>query len=292
MAPEDTRKVTEISPDSPVIQSISTSVVLIGAIVGGIAIIAIIGYTTVMNSYEAKLQDRKDNALLYDDPNEKNLFSNDLNELPPVNIGGNAQQGNKQQSQLQMANNQQVLGQQAARQQNMAQQQPPESVPEKKTSPSPTPTPKDTFINEKKTFSVSNKGWTKDQNKTTGENSITTFKSPDSTYTLTISEVTNFNNETKKKYETLEEYVNSNPGGRKPANGTEPITLSGKEGVKSKPFVLNSNGSSVKTTGAYLFSENSEFIYSLELDSTNLDINNSDSDAVFKDITTSFNLIK
>lgn len=290
MEPEDKQQVKVISTDSPVIQSISTSVVLVGAIVGGIALIAVIGYMTVKNSYDAKVQDRKENALLYNDPNEKNLFADDLNELPPVNVGANAQQ-QQQQSQLQVANQQQVLGQQAAQQRAAQQQQAPPKA-EKTNTPTPSPTPKDTFINEKKKFSVTNKGWNKENSTSAGSNTVTTYKSPDSVYTLTISEVANFNSETKKKYDSLDEYLNTNPGGRKPGNGTEAIKLSGKDGLKAKPFIMNNNGSSVKTIGAYVFSEDSEYIYSLELDSTSLDINNSDADTVFKDITSSFTFIK
>ncbi len=235
--------------------------------------------------------ERDQNELLYSDPNEKNIMGvND--SLPEVQVGA--------------ANNNQKKGltnPQAAAQQQMGQQPgqmmktpdgkmqkvPPKptkgSSPTPSASPSPTPVPENVAISPDDLFSVEHEKWKKAGTRTEGDTDIKTLESEDGKYKLHLGV-------TKKKFDSIDAYLESDPRGRKPKNGTESISLNGQDGKKAHSYELNTGGATYKTIAAYVFSKDKEKVYSIELDSTELDVNNKSNEDVFKKITDSFRYIE
>lgn len=284
------RKVIELHK-SPHAQSVSTSITVITIVVVVFSLIGFIAYYSFNSTLQSKMMDRDQNELLYTNPNDKDIMGvND--SLPEVQIGA-------------AKNNQQKGGAnpQAAAQQQMGQQSdqymktpdgkmqkvPPK--PTKKDSPSPTSKPSPTTVPENvaistdKLFSVEHEKWKSAGSRTEGDTEIKMLESSDGKYKLNIGV-------TKKKFDTIDAYLDSDPRGRKPKNGTESITLNGQDGKKALSFELNTGGTAYKTTAAYVFSKDKEAVYSIELDSTELDVNNKSNEDVFKKITDSFRYIE
>lgn len=279
-------------------ETVSTTLVVITVVVVVFGIIAATGYFAFNNTLQAKLQERKDNNLLYQDPGEQDILGLEAT-LPPIEIGkSKATQQNQQQ--LQMLQQQQLM--QQMQQQQMQQQKkttmqtaPAKDPASSSTDPKPTEKPTDTptptsvpdnvYVSTDGLFSVEHEKWNKTGTKTEGDTEIETLKSSDGMYLLHVGI-------TKKKYDTVQAYLDTDMRGRKPKNGTTDITLGGETAKKANTFTLDTNGSTYKSIAGYVLSKDKEKVYSIELDSTELDVNNKKNEEVFDKIKSSFKFIE
>lgn len=246
-------------------------------------IIAGISYFSFNSALQSSQQERKENELLYNDPNQVDILGLD-DSLPEVQVGIAGKQ-KQQQAPLQTSQQQQ---------QNEYIKMPDgkmQKVPPKPTNaiptrpPRPTKVPDGTYLSSDNGFSVKGENWKTNGTKTDGDAIIETLDSSDGKYKLRIGV-------TSKKFDSLDEYLDTNPRGRKPLNGTESITLDGETGKKTNTFEATIEGTTYKSIGAYVFSKDKDKVYSIELDSTELDINNKDNVTVFEEITKSFSFLE
>lgn len=280
--PQKNGKVIEVHK-SPYAVTVNTTLVVITIVVLVFSVIGAIAYYSFDSTLQARMQERKENELLYDDPNEKNILGLD-DSLPELEFGKKAAAANTQQQQQQALKRPQA---QTIDTPNGKQQIPPRptSAPLKKetpdVTPSPSKTPDNIYVSKDGLFSIEHDKWSSAGSKTEGDTELETLESSDGKYKLYLGI-------TKKKYDSIDAYLDTDPRGRKPKNNTEAITLGGESGKKALTFTGNFNGSEYKTIAAYVFSKDKESVYSLELDTTEMDINNKSNEEVFKKITDSF----
>lgn len=265
--------------------AISVVVVLAG-LIGGIA------YVSFSGTLNSKLAERKENELLYQEAGQTDILGLD-NKLPEIQIGKNPNAGASKQLALAQQQAVQRMGQGNPEMQMKIDPPPPSTKqatkgPEKTStpspSPSPTPVPDNMYVSKDGTFSLEHDKWARSGSKTEGNTEMEILKSSDGKYTLTIGI-------TKKKFSTVQEYLDTDPRGRKPKNGTTTITLGGESGLKANTFELVSDGATYKTIAGYVLSKDKESVISIELDSTDLDVNNKDNETVFDKIKSSFKFI-
>lgn len=265
----------------PQTKAISTTLVVITAIVIVFSIVAAIAYYSFNSTLQAKMQDREQNELLYNDPNQKDILGLE-DTLPEVQIGS-ARAKQQQQSALQRPQNQMIQTPDGRKQVIPPKPRSTNAVPSEK--PSPTEVPENVLISKDEKFSIEHEKWTKGASTSEGDTEIDILESPDGTYKLYVGVV-------KKKFGTVDEYLDSDPRGRKPKNGRDSITLGGETGKKANTYTYDNAGTSYKTTAAYVLSKDKEALYFLELDSTSLDANDKSNEDVFKKITDSFKYIE
>ncbi|MFW5703711.1 MAG: hypothetical protein ACOCXQ_02660 [Patescibacteria group bacterium] len=263
----------------PIIQSVSQYIGIIAIFIIVVVVIVFIAFFSYESTYETKVQDRRENALLYDDAAQQNILG--AKDMPEVEIGKprNAQ---GQQMTKEQAMQQQMLQQQAMQQQQMRQQAPgsppAESIPrEKEPSPTPEPTelPENLFVNNSKTLSFEvPRRWTKTESGA---------QSNDSEYVVRVRE--------EVTEDDLESYVENNPFGRSPGSGWEDTTVSGEDAIMTKPYRYDPGGQPVRTQAIYTYAKDEERILILEVDTTNLDVNDDKLEKYFKEIKDSVKLL-
>lgn len=256
--------------EHPVVQYISTYIGIISIVVIVATIIGFIAYFSYESTLNAKIKERRDNALIYDDPAQESILG--AQDLPEIEIGKQRQSGlSQQQQQQQMMMQQQQAMQQQEMLQQQSQTQQAEQEPTKK--PSPTDVPENTFVNKEGTVSFTHpSGWTKNI-------AGTSVGSTDGEYTARMLE--------EESSSTLEEYAKSKPHGRPGTNGGEKTTVAGNDAYRTSPYIFDPGGAPVKAQELYLKSKDGKKIITIQLDAKNLDINNSDAKAVFDSLVSS-----
>lgn len=300
---------------NPIIQSLNSAIPVVVIVLLVVGIVSLISYLAFRHTYEAKIQERRDNALLYEEEGHIQRDVLGAQTLPEVTFDKPLQRGGQQQQQLtkqqqqQLLQQQQMAAQQKAMQQQMAAQQrapqgnplmnngkpsgetvPPNKDPEPTEKPEPTEVPENTFINGSETFKLEHDNYTEIM-RNEGDSSEYRLTSGDDIYTLIIREVPKAKTE-GGEWASIDEYLESDPNGRRPQGETEEITVGGQDAVLSGPFTLNIEGSSYKHQAVYLFSEDDKTIIAVELNSTELDVNNKDAEDEFKSIRESFSFME
>lgn len=263
----------------PQANTVSTTILVITITVLVFAAIAGVAYYSFNSTLQAKVQERRENELLYSDASDQNILGAETSKLPQVQLGktnrtpgaGTQQQAQSQQM-VQMPNGQQ-------------QKVPPYPTDKPATSPTPTKVPDNVFVSKDDLFSMEHDKWSRGGKRTEGDTYLETLTSIDGKYKLHIG-ITN------KKYDSIQAYLDTNPRGRKPTNGTSDITLGGETGKKTTSFIGDFEGSTYKTIGGYVFSKDKQAIYSIELDTTELDVNNNSNEDIFNKIKDSFKFIE
>lgn len=275
--PVDTKNVSSSAPseqnmtEHPVVQYVSTYIGIISIVVIVATIIGFIAYLSYESTLNAKIKERRDNALIYDDPAQDSILG--AQDLPEIEIGKQRQSAQSQQQQQMMMQQQQAMQQQQMMQQQNQMQ---ETEPEPSKNPSPTKIPENTFINTDGTVAFTHpSGWTKNI-------AGTSVGSTDGEYTARILE--------EESSTTPEEYAKTKPHGRTSANGGEKTTVGGNEAYRTNPYIFDPGGAPVKAQELYLKSKDGKKIVTIQLDAKNLDINNSDAKNVFDSIVSSVTL--
>ncbi|MCX7996941.1 MAG: hypothetical protein N2691_04300 [Patescibacteria group bacterium] len=275
-------------------EAVSQTLVVISVVVLLFGIIGGIAYFSFTRTLEEKLAEREENDLLYQEPGETNILGF-KDTLPEIEIGKTANSASAQQQGLGLA--QQQAMQKLAAQGNAASAKatvatkPSKADPTAKNtdtptpSPSPTDVPDNVYVSKDESFSLEHENWTKSETRTEGDTEIETLKSPDGKYSLHIGV-------TSKKYSTVQEYLDTDPRGRKPQNGTTDITIGGESGKKANTFELTTNGTTVRTIAGYVLSKDKEKVISIELDTTELDVNNNKNEDIFDKIKSSFKFLE
>jgi hypothetical protein len=282
--PQPTENVKHLE-NTPAVQNASSTLLVIGLVIGIFGAIAMVSYFFFAKTYSAKMEERKENALLYDDPSQKNILGAQITDLPELEMGGNKAL-NKQPTMTQ----QQLMQQQLMRQQQQAaggmqQQKAPQNMPENKPpTPTQTPIPENTYVNDELHFKLEYQGWDKQTQTTDGDLKIDSYKKSDGSLILYIVTTT-------KKFDTIQAFIDTSPRGRKPAT-TANFGIGGKEGQKSEPFDVSENGTAYKAIAAYVEPKDDQGMISIELDSTSLDVNDHTAADAFEKITDSFAFIE
>lgn len=282
--PQPTGNVKHLE-NTPAVQNASSILLVIGLVIGIFGAIAMISYFFFMKTYSAKMEERKENALLYDDPSQKNILGAQITDLPDLKMGANSalnKQPTMTQQQLMQA---QLMRQQQAAGMQQQQQRAPQSMPENKPpTPTQTPIPENTYVNDELHFKLEYQGWNKQNQTTDGDLKIDSYKKSDGSLILYIVTTT-------KKFDSIQAFIDSSPRGRKPST-TANFGIGGKEGQKSEPFDVNENGTAYKAIAAFVEPKDDTGMISVELDSTSLDVNDHSADDAFKKITDSFTFIE
>ncbi len=248
--------------EHPVVQYVSTYIGIISIVVIVATIIGFIAYLSYESTLNAKIKERRDNALIYDDPAQDSILG--AQDLPEIQIGKQRQSAQSQQQQ------QALQQQQMMQQQNQMQ----ETEPEPSKKPSPTKIPENTFVNTDGTVAFTHpSGWTKNSS---------SVSSADGEYSARIL--------SEDSSSSLEDYAKSKPHGRTGANGGEKTTAGGNEACRTNPYIFDPGGAPVKAQELYLKSKDGKKIVTIQLDAKNLDINNSDAKNVFDSIVSSVTL--
>jgi type II secretory pathway pseudopilin PulG len=254
--------------EHPVVQYVSNYIGIISIVVIVATIIGFIAYLSYESTLNAKMKERRDNALIYDDTAQKSILG--AKDLPEIEIGKQRQSAQSQQQQMMM--------QQQAQQQQMIQQQTQtqQTEPEPSKKPSPTQVPENTFVNSDGTVSFTHpSGWTKNI-------AGTSVGSTDGEYTARVL--------SEDSSSTLEDYAKSKPHGRPGSNGGEKTTAGGNDAYRTNAYIFDPGGAPVKAQELYLKSKDGKKIITIQLDAKNLDINNSDAKTVFDSIVSSITL--
>jgi hypothetical protein len=255
-------------------ESLSSTIGIVAVVGVVFAAIAGIGYFSYQASIQREMKEQKDTAMLYDDPSERNILGDYSAEptLPPLNFNGNGAAGQqRQQQQAAQAQNpmMQMMQQQAAQKQAQSGQQamqPPPKAPQATKAPTATPVPDNVFVNYPGSLSFSHDNWEKRPGTKAGDDTTYVLLSPDDTYTLTVTE-------TDKSFASVQEYLDTNPRNRKPSAPAKSVTVDGQTALKTEPFEVQARGTTVRTIGLYVVAKGGKSVFSVELDSTKLDVN-------------------
>lgn len=272
--------------NTPAAQNASNTLLVIGLIIGVFGLLAMLSYFFFIKTYSAKMEDRSQNAMIYeDDPSQKNILSAQITDLPKLEMGGNSALNKKPTMTQQQLMQAQMMQQQQAmsRQQQSAPQSNPANPENKPPTPTQTPIPENTYINDDLHFKLEYQGWNKQSQTTQGDLKIDSYKKNDGSYILYIVTTT-------KSFSSIQEFIDTSPHGRKPEKITD-FGIGGQGGQKSEPFDVNENGNTYKAVAAYVKPKEGDGMISVELDSSSLDVNDHSADDVFKKITDSFTFI-
>lgn len=266
--------------NSAIAQNASNTLMVIGLVIGIFGLIAISSYFFFVKTYSSAMENRQENAMLYDDPSQKNILGAQITDLPELQIGGNKNL-NKQPPMTQ----QQLMQAQMMQQQQAMQQKAPQNKPDvKPPTPTNTPVPANTYVNDTLHFTLNNQGWTKQAQTKDGEITVDSYKNDSGSLILYITTTT-------KSYDTVKAYLDTTPRGRKPES-TSDFSLGGEGGLKSTPYSVSANGTTYMSIGAYVKPRVDTGMIGVELDSTSLDVNDHSAEDTFKKITDSFTFIE
>jgi hypothetical protein len=266
--------------NSAIAQNASNTLMVIGLVIGIFGLIAISSYFFFVKTYSSAMENRQENAMLYDDPSQKNILGAQITDLPELQIGGNKNL-NKQPPMTQ----QQLMQAQMMQQQQAMQQKAPQNKPDvKPPTPTNTPVPANTYVNDTLHFTLNNQGWTKQAQTKDGEITVDSYKNDSGSLILYITTTT-------KSYDTVKAYLDTTPRGRKPES-TSDFSLGGEGGQKSTPYTVSTNGTTYMSIGAYVKPRVDTGMIGVELDSTSLDVNDHTAEDTFKKITDSFTFIE
>jgi hypothetical protein len=271
---------TDLS-ENPIIKQMSYTVTVISIITVVVAAVGFIGYFSFQSTYSGKLQDRRENSMLYDDPAQKNLpGTEDLPEVEIFKQPAAAQQAQQPQSEYDQVVQQalrehkqtQFEKDKQARQGANAQET---ATKDSSTKPSPTPVPKDIFVNSVKTLSIKiPSGWTAGNNVLTSKDGVSTVRVFETQST-----------------DDLETFIKNKPNSRSPATW-EKKSMSGAEGHLTEIYSYDPGGSPSRSISLFFQSKRENHILSVHIDSKNLDINDTSLTKTAKEIEENIKLLE
>lgn len=264
--------------DHPLLESLSNNISIISILLVIFVLIGCVAFFSYEAAYSTKIQDRRDNAMIYDDSLQNNILG--AQEMPEVELfkprDGQSQQAQQMQQQQMMQQQQAMAGQQTMlEQKKQAREAAQGQATEPTKKPSPTSLPEGTFMNEEKTISFKMPtGWNAAGN---------TAKHKDGILSATV--------QSAPSDKSPEEFAKDKPFGREPKEG-ESKQFSGESGYLTKVYNFDPGGAPSRSISAFMKSKDGKQIIAVHVDSKNLDVNDKTLEETAKEIHTAITLLE